>query len=178
MAKLKEIIARKEQLEDTMAQFERMSVSRLVQKTQLEILDSDDSDDDISDTRCHGVVSPSKGNIDSLISKSTSVNKDTDSKPKTTTHISKSEGKHSSLNSTGKWNYESSATPPQYKLQVRQIYVNFFYRVLGEICWLFHVNLPPTFLWKLSSQKPKFNDVCVLCKQSNLILLQNAGNGI
>ena len=125
MAKLKELIARKEQLEDTMAQFERMTVSRLVQKTQLEILDSDDSDDDISDTRYDGVVSPSKGNIDSLISKSTSVSKD--SKPKTTTHISKSESKHSNLNSTGKWDYESSATPPQYKLQVRQIYVNLFF---------------------------------------------------
>lgn len=127
MAKLKELIARKEQLEDTMAQFERMTVSRLVQKTQLEILDSDDSDDDISDTRYDGVVSPSKGNIDSLISKSTSVNKETDSNPKATTHISKSESKHSNMNSTGKWDYESSATPPQYKLQVRQIYVNLFF---------------------------------------------------
>ena len=124
MAKLKELIARKEQLEDTMAQFERMTVSRLVQKTQLEILDSDD---DISDTRYDGVVSPSKGNIDSLISKSTSVNKETDSNPKATTHISKSESKHSNMNSTGKWDYESSATPPQYKLQVRQIYVNLFF---------------------------------------------------
>ena len=127
MAKLKELIARREQLEDTMAQFERMTVSRLVQKTQLEILDSDDSDDDISDTRYDGVVSPSKGNIDSLISKRTSVNKETDSNPKTTTHISKSESKHSNMNSTGKWDYESSATPPQYKLQVRQIYVNLFF---------------------------------------------------
>ena len=127
MAKLKELIARKEQLEDTMAQFERMTVSRLVQKTQLEILDSDDSDDDISDTRYDGVVSPSKGNIDSLISKRTSVNKETDRNPKTTTHISKSESKHSNMNSTGKWDYESSATPPQYKLQVRQIYVNLFF---------------------------------------------------
>ena len=126
MAKLKELIARKEQLEDTMAQFERMTVSRLVQKTQLEILGSDDSDD-ISDTRYDGVVSPSKGNIDSLISKSTSVNKETESNPKTTTHISKSESKHSNMNSTGKWDYESSATPPQYKLQVRQIYVNLFF---------------------------------------------------
>lgn len=126
MAKLKVLIARKEQLEDTMAQFERMTVSRLVQKTQLEILDSDDSDD-ISDTRYDGVVSPSKGNIDSLISKSTSVNKETESNPKTTTHISKSESKHSNMNSTGKWDYESSATPPQYKLQVRQIYVNLFF---------------------------------------------------
>ena len=127
MAKLKELIARKEQLEDTMAQFERMTVSRLVQKTQLKILDSDDSDDDISDTRYDGVVSPSKGNIDSLISKSTSVNKETDRNPKATTHISKSESKHSNMNSTGKWDYESSATPPQYKLQVRQIYVNLFF---------------------------------------------------
>ena len=127
MAKLKELIARREQLEDTMAQFERMTVSRLVQKTQLEILDSDDSDDDISDTRYDGGVSPSKANIGSLISKSTSVSKETDSKPKTATHISKSESKHSNLNSTGKWDYESSATPPQYKLQVRQIYVNFFF---------------------------------------------------
>ena len=139
MAKLKELIARKEQLEDTMAQFERMTVSRLVQKTQLEILGSDDSDD-ISDTRYDGVVSPSKGNIDSLISKSTSVNKETESNPKTTTHISKSESKHSNMNSTGKWDYESSATPPQYKLQVRQIYVNlFFYRVLNKSQW------PPKF---------------------------------
>ena len=127
VAKLKELIARREQLEDTMAQFERMTVSRLVQKTQLEILDSDDSDDDISDTRYDGVVSPSKGNIDSLISKRTSVNKETDSNPKTTTHISKSESKHSNMNSTGKWDYESSATPPQYKLQVQQIYVNLFF---------------------------------------------------
>ena len=138
MAKLKELIARKEQLEDTMAQFERMTVSRLVQKTQLEILDSDDSDDDISDTRYDGVVSPSKGNIDSLISKSTSVNKETDSNPKTTTHISKSESKHSNMNSTGKWDYESSATPPQYKLQVRQIYVNLFFigfSIRASGCW-------------------------------------------
>ena len=127
MAKLKELIARREQLEDTMAQFERMTVSRLVQKTQLEILDSDDSDDDISDTRYDGVVSPSKGNIDSLISKSTSVNKETDRNPKATTHISKSESKHSNMNSTGKCDYESSSTPPQYKLQVRQIYVNLFF---------------------------------------------------
>ena len=127
VAKLKELIARREQLEDTMAQFERMTVSRLVQKTQLEILDSDDSDDDISDTRFDGVVSPSKANIDSSISKSTSIDKETDSKPKTTNEISKSERKHSNLNSTGKWDYESSATPPQYKLQVWQIYVNLFF---------------------------------------------------
>ena len=127
VAKLKELIARREQLEDTMAQFERMTVSRLVQKTQLEILDSDDSDDDISDTRYDGVVSSSKGNIDSSISKSTSIDKETNSRPKTTTHISKSESKHSNLNSTGKWDYESSATPPQYKLQVWQIYVTLFF---------------------------------------------------
>lgn len=117
VAKLKELIARRKQLEDTMAQFERMTVSRLVQKTQLELLDIDDSDDDISDTRYDGVISPSKGNIDFSISKSTSIDKETDSKPKTTNEISKSERKHSNLNSTGKWNYESSATPPQYKLQ-------------------------------------------------------------
>lgn len=140
VAKLKELIARRKQLEDTMAQFERMTVSRLVQKTQLELLDSDDSDDDISDTRYDGVISPSKGNIDFSISKSTSIDKETDSKPKTTNEISKSERKHSNLNSTGKWNYESSATPPQYKLQVWQIYVNlFFYRVLNKSPW------PPKF---------------------------------
>ena len=37
----------------------------------------------------------------------------------------------------------------------------------AEIRWLFHVNSPPTILWKLSPQKPKVNDVCVLCKYSN-----------
>ena len=135
VAKLKELIARREQLEDTMAQFERMTVSRLVQKTQLELLDSDDSDDDISDTRYDGVVSPSKGNIDSLISKRTSLNKESDSNPKTTTHISKSERKHSNMNSTGKWDYESSATPPQYKLQVENLCEFVFYRVLNKSQW-------------------------------------------
>ena len=32
---------------------------------------------------------------------------------------------------------------------------------------LFHVNLPPTFLWKWPPKKPKFNDVCILFKHSH-----------
>ena len=39
--------------------------------------------------------------------------------------------------------------------------------VASKIRQLFHVNSLPTFLRKLSSKKPKFNDVCVLFKHYN-----------
>ena len=45
----------------------------------------------------------------------------------------------------------------------------------SKIRQLFHMNSPPTFLWKLPPKGPKFNDVCVLFKHSNFYsrLLQN-----
>ena len=97
VGKLQELIARKEELEDTVAQFERMTVTRLVERTQLDILDSDDSDDDIPGADLH---------------------KETDSKQKTAVNSNKSGNKQTSQTSGGKWNYESSATPPVYNFEV------------------------------------------------------------
>ena len=51
--------------------------------------------------------------------------------------------------------------------------------VAGKIHRLIHINLLPTFLWKLfpPPPRPKFSNVCVLFKHSNF-LLQNAGNAL
>ena len=46
---LKRLIAQKERIEDTVAQFERLTVSQLVQRTQLDAIDSDDSDNNDDD---------------------------------------------------------------------------------------------------------------------------------
>ena len=109
VAKLQELIARKEQLEDTVAQFERMTVSRLVERTQLNILDSDDSDDD----------NPVVG---------AELHKETDSEHKKTAvnSFNKSENKQTSQTSGRKWNYESSATPPVYNFEVVKHFFDYF----------------------------------------------------
>ena len=115
VAKLKELIAREEQLEDTVAQFERMTVSRLVQRTQVDILDSDDSDNEMLVPEQEAIASPAEVKVDALSA-------GTDNSPMETGHHrhdnSNTKNKQSSLTSSKKWNHESSATPPQYKLEV------------------------------------------------------------
>lgn len=94
---LKGLIAQKDKLEDTVAQFERLTVSQLVQRTQLHVLDSDDSDD-------NEVLSGANH-------QDTSVD----------LHEQLSNSKHrksmDTKSSSGTWDYESSATPPTYKLE-------------------------------------------------------------
>ena len=109
MERLKELIAQREKLEDTVAQFERLTVSQLVQRTQL-VVDSDDNNDDDkmnthSDT-AHPAISAEHKEM-------------TSSKHRKTKDTNKSRNKPLSSKSSGRtWDYESSATPPTYKLEV------------------------------------------------------------
>ncbi|XP_068693193.1 DNA-directed RNA polymerase II subunit GRINL1A-like [Montipora capricornis] len=98
--KLKEMIARRDDLEEAVAQFEKMTVSRLVERTRLDL---SDNDDDISDAR--------KDTSDS----------DVHYKPRHKNNkkisISHSENRQTKQMSYKEWNFESSATPPVYKLE-------------------------------------------------------------
>ena len=116
MERLKELIAQREKLEDTVAQFERLTVSQLVQRTQLDALDSDDSDDDDdkrnthSDTG-HPAISAEHKEI-------------TSSKHRKTKDTNKSRNKPFCSKLSGRtWDYESSATPPTYKLEVISLWL-------------------------------------------------------
>lgn len=95
---LKGLIAQKDKLEDTVAQFERLTVSQLVQRTQLHVLDSDDSDD-------NEVLSGAN-------------HQDTSADLHEQLSNSKHRKSMDTKSSSGTWDYESSATPPTYKLEV------------------------------------------------------------
>ena len=113
MERLKELIAQREKLEDTVAQFERLTVSQLVQRTQLEVVDSDDSDDDTDDDKMNTRSDTGHPAISAEHKEMTS------SKHRKTKDTNKSRNKPlSSKSSGGTWDYESSATPPTYKLEV------------------------------------------------------------
>lgn len=98
--KLKEMMARREDLEEAVAQFEKMTVSRLVERTRLDL---SDSDDDISDAR------------------NDTSDADVHYKPRHKNNkkisISHSENRQTKQMSYKEWNSESSATPPVYKLE-------------------------------------------------------------
>ena len=112
--RLKKLIAQREKIEDTIAQFEKLTVSQLVQRTQLDALDSDDSennDDDDDKMHTHScTVDPA----------SNEQHKEMTSKERRKmSDANKSRNNQFSSQSPGKtWEYESSATPPTYKLEV------------------------------------------------------------
>lgn len=115
MKRLKELIAQKEKLEDTIAQFERLTVSQLVQRTQLDAVDSDDSDDDNDADE----MQTQSGTGHAATSEELTHKETTSSKHRKTTDTNKSKNKQLSSKSSGRtWDYESSATPPTYKLEV------------------------------------------------------------
>ena len=100
--RLKKLIAQKERIEDTVVQFERLTVSQLVQRTQLDALDSDDSDNN-DDDKMH----------------THSCTGDPASSEHHKFMANKSSNEQYSSQSPGRtWDYESSATPPTYKLEV------------------------------------------------------------
>ncbi|KAL9986012.1 hypothetical protein ACROYT_G000065 [Oculina patagonica] len=109
---LKQLIAQKERLEDTVAQFERLTVSQLVQRTQLDVVDSDDSDDahkmQIQSSIGHAATSEEHTCKETTSSKH---------RETTDTNNSKTDKQLSSKSSGRTWDYESSATPPTYKLE-------------------------------------------------------------
>ena len=109
--RLKKLIAQKERIEDTVAQFERLTVSQLVQRTQLDALDSDDSDNDDDKMHTHSCTGdPASGEQHKEM---------TSKEHRSMSGVNKSRNKQFSSQSPGRtWDYESSATPPTYKLEV------------------------------------------------------------
>lgn len=112
--RLKKLIAQRGNIEDTIAEFERLTVSQLVQGTQLDALDSDDSDDNDDDEKMHIHLSagdpPSNEQHKEMSSK----------EHRRMSDANKSRNNQFSSQSPGKtWDYESSATPPTYKLEVQ-----------------------------------------------------------
>lgn len=114
MERLKKLIVQRGKIEDTVAQFQRLTVSQLVQTTQLDALDSDDSDNnDGDDDRMHTCSSTGYPALSEQHKEMTS------NEHRKTTDANKSTNKQFSSQSSGKtWDYESSATPPTYKLEV------------------------------------------------------------
>lgn len=109
MERLKELIAQKEKLKDTVVQFEKLTVSQLAQRTQLDVLDSDDDVDDDDD----------KMNTHSGTGHPVSEEYMTSGNHGKTTDTNKLKKKQFSSKTSGKmWDYESSATPPTYTLEV------------------------------------------------------------
>ena len=110
---LKKLIMQKEKIEDTVTQFEWLTVSQPVQTTQLDTLDSDDSDNDDDDDKMH--THPGTGDP-----VSSEQHKEMTSKEhRKMTAANKSRSKQFISQSSGRtWDYESSATPPTYKLEV------------------------------------------------------------
>ena len=119
VAKIKELISRREELEETVTQFERMTVSQLVERTRLDSLDIDDGDDDISDMGNKTFVNSSE---EKLVSGSDLRDKP-DSEHKDTTESKISLDNQTGQNSRRKWDYESCATPPVHKLEVTNFVV-------------------------------------------------------
>ena len=97
--RLKELIARREEVDNTVAQFERMTVSHLVERSRQDL---SESDDEISE--CKDFVSEAHEELSHAHNK-----KDKMSKLKS--------GQKKQI-SYGKWDYESSVTPPLYKFEV------------------------------------------------------------
>lgn len=151
VAKLKELIARREQIEETVAQFEHMTISRVVQGTQLDILDSDDSDDDVTGAGNQASMNSSKSK---LVTSGTGadLHKETDSKHKKKISSKKSEKEQTSETSGKKWSYESSATPPAYKLEVLDSAALLAVTLLQELT--LHTSYRQLF-WRLLLKKRK-----------------------
>lgn len=96
--RLKELIARREEFDNTVAQFERMTVSHLVERSRQDL---SESDDEISE--CKDFASEAHEELSHAHNK-----KDKMSKLKS--------GQKKQI-SYGKWDYESSVTPPLYKFE-------------------------------------------------------------
>lgn len=112
--KLKELIARREEVDNTVAQFQRMTVSHLIEKTRHNL---SESDDDISE--CEDFASEAHEKWSHAHNK-----KDKVSKSKT--------GQKKQILSR-KWDYESSVTPPLYEFEVGgSIPVPLFWNVFVE----------------------------------------------
>ena len=110
--RLKKLIAQKERIEDTVAHFERLTVSQLVQRTQLNAFDSDESDsnddDKMNTYSCREDLASSEQHKEM-----------TSKEHRNKSDVNKSRNKQLSSHSPGRtWDYESSATPPTYKLAV------------------------------------------------------------
>lgn len=96
--RLKELIARREEVDNTVAQFERMTVSHLVERSRQNL---SESDDEISE--CKDFASEAHEELTHAHNK-----KDEMSKLKS--------GQKKQI-SYRKWDYESSVTPPLYKFE-------------------------------------------------------------
>lgn len=99
--RLKDLISQREKLElqDIDAQFEKLTVSQPVQKTRVDLLDSDDSDD--NDRMLSGSDHQDNANVNKQSSGS------------------QHEEAMDSKSSSGRtWDYKSAATPATYKFEV------------------------------------------------------------
>lgn len=107
VTKIRDLISRREELEQTVTQLEKMTVSQLAERTWLDSMDSGggDEDDDFSDIGNKTFVNSSE---EKPVSGS-----DLQDKPDSKMSFDKQTGE----NSKRKWDYESSATPPVYKLE-------------------------------------------------------------
>lgn len=99
--RLKDLISQREKLElqDMDAQFEKLTVSQPVQKTRVDLLDSDDSDDN-----------------DRMLSGSD--HQDTANVNKQSSGSQHEEAMDSKSSSGRTWDYKSAATPATYKFEV------------------------------------------------------------
>ena len=99
--RLKDLISQREKLElqDIDAQFEKLTVSQPVQKTRVDLLDSDDSDDN-----------------DRILSGSD--HQDTANVNKKSSGSQHEEVMDSKSSSGRTWDYKSAATPAIYKFEV------------------------------------------------------------
>lgn len=96
--RLKELIARREEVDNTVAQFERMTVSHLVEKTRQNL---SESDDEISE--CKDFASEAHEEFSHAHNKKH--------------EISKSKTGQKGQIFSRKWDFESSVTPPLYKFE-------------------------------------------------------------
>ncbi|XP_067056439.1 DNA-directed RNA polymerase II subunit GRINL1A-like [Acropora muricata] len=96
--RLKELIARREEVDNTVAQFERMTVSHLVERSRQNLSESDDEISECKDfaSEAHEELSPAHNKKDEM---------------------SKSKSGQKKQISYRKWDYESSVTPPLYKFE-------------------------------------------------------------
>ena len=97
--RLKELIARREEVDNTVAQFERMTVSHLVERSRQDLSESDDEISECKDfaSEAHEELSHAHNKKDEM---------------------SKSKSGQKKQISYRKWDYESSVTPPLYKFEV------------------------------------------------------------
>lgn len=108
---LKRLIAQKERIEDTVAQFERLTVSQLVQRTQLDAIDSDDSDNNDDDKMLTQSCQDDPASSEQF-------KEITSKERRNTSGVDKSRNKKFTSHSPSRtWDYDSSATPPTYKLE-------------------------------------------------------------